>query len=69
LRLTDDHGRVLEERISRFLMHSTYYRLLEGPTQFQRYATFDRLANDVRSVDLEMSGDAGDWRVNIPVER
>jgi hypothetical protein len=50
-------------------MESAYYRLMEGPTQFQRYATFDRLASDVRSVQLEMSGDAGDWRVNIPVER
>ena len=67
LRLSDDHGRVLEERISRFVMHSAYYRLMEGPTQFQRYATFDRLAPDVRSVRLEMSGDAGDWRVDIPV--
>jgi len=67
LRLTDDRGRVLEERISRFLMQSTYYRLMEGPTQFQRYATFDRLGPDVRSAELEMSGDAGEWRVNIPL--
>ena len=67
LRLTDDHGRVLEERISRFLMHSHYYRLMEGPTQFQRYATFDRLAPDVRSVELEMSGHIGQWRLTIPV--
>ena len=67
LRLTDDRGRVLEERISRFLMQSTYYRLMEGPTQFQRYATFDRLGPDVRSVKLEMSGDPGKWRVAIPL--
>lgn len=67
LRLSDDHGRVLEERISRFVMHSHYYRLMEGPTQFQRYATFDRLAPDVRSVELEMSGDIGEWRLTIPV--
>ncbi len=67
LRLTDDHGQVPEERISRFLMHSTYYRLMEGPTQFQRYATFDRLGPDVRSVELEMSGDASEWRVGIPL--
>lgn len=68
LRLSDDHGRVLEERISRFVMHSHYYRLMEGPTQFQRYATFDRLAPDVRSVELAMNGDAGEWHVSIPVE-
>ena len=67
LRLTDDRGRVVAEGISRFVMHSAYYRLMEGPTQFQRYATFDRLAPDVRAVHLEMSGDAGDWRVTIPV--
>jgi hypothetical protein len=68
LRLTDDRGQVVEERISRFLMQSTYYRLMEGPTQFQRYATFDRLAPDVRSVELEMTGDAGEWHLTIPVE-
>jgi hypothetical protein len=67
LRLTDDHGRLLEERISRFLMQSSYYRLMEGPTQFQRFATFDRLDPDVRSAALEMSGDAGEWRVAIPL--
>ena len=67
LRLTDDRGRQIEERISRFLMNSTYYRLMEGPTQFQRFATFDRLAPDVRSVDLELSGDAGEWRITIPL--
>src|SRR6266851_4716951 len=67
LRLTDDRGRVLEERISRFLMQSTYYRLMEGPTQFQRFATFDRLGPEVRVVELEMSGDPGEWRVAIPL--
>jgi hypothetical protein len=67
LRLLDDRGRPIAERISRFAMSSGYYRLMEGPTKFQRYATFDRLAPDVLSVELEMSGDAGEWRVTIPV--
>lgn len=65
--VTDDRGRLLAERPSRFVVSSAFYRLMEGPTRFQRMATFDRLDSAVRSVDVAMSGGAGEWHVALPV--
>ena len=66
--ITDDHGRVLEERLSRYVMKSHFYRLMEGPTQFQRMVTLDRIHADVRSLQFAMTGEAGEWNVVIPLE-
>jgi hypothetical protein len=49
-------------------MSSAFYRLMDGPTQFQRIVTLDRLDPAVRSVEVTMSGGAGEWSVVIPVE-
>src|SRR5437773_1518179 len=43
VRIIDDHGRVLEERPSRHVVSSHFYRLMEGATQFQRMLTLDRI--------------------------
>ena len=66
--ITDDHGRVLDERLSRYVMNSHFYRLMEGPTQFQRMVTLDRIQADVRSLRFAMTGEAGEWNVVIPLE-
>jgi hypothetical protein len=63
----DDRGIPVPERLSRFVMNSCFYRLMEGPTQFQRMVTLDRLDPGVRSVEVAMSGGAGEWRVVIPL--
>jgi len=68
VRIVDDRGRALDERPSRYVMNSHFYRLMEGPTQFQRMVTLDRLDPDVRSVEFAMTSAAGDWRVAIPVQ-
>lgn len=64
----DDHGRVLEERLSRYVVNSHFYRLMEGPTQFQRMVTLDRIQPNVRSLQFAMSGGAGEWKLTIPLE-
>jgi hypothetical protein len=66
--ITDDHGRVLEERLNRYVMNSHFFRLMEGPTQFQRTVTLDRIHADVRSLQFAMTGEAGQWNVVIPLE-
>ena len=66
--IVDDHGRVLEERPSRYAVNSHYFRLMEGPTQFQRMLTLDRVQANVRSLRFAMSGGAGHWDVVIPLE-
>ena len=68
VRITDDRGRVLEERPARYHVNSHIYRLLEGPTLFQRMVSLDRLEPDVRAVEIVMEGAAGNWRVTVPVE-
>jgi hypothetical protein len=66
--IVDDHGRVLEERPSRYVVSSHFFRLMEGPTQFQRMVALDRIQSDVRSLQFSMSGAAGQWEVVIPLE-
>jgi hypothetical protein len=68
VRITDDRGRVLDERPGHYEVNSNLYRLMEGPTMFQRVVSLDRLESDVRGVEIVMEGAAGDWRVTIPVE-
>ncbi len=65
--ITDDRGRVIEERPSRYHVNSHLFRLMEGPTLFQRMVSLDRIERDVRFIELVMEGGAGDWRVTIPV--
>jgi hypothetical protein len=66
--IIDDHGRVLEERPSRYAVNSHFFRLMEGPTQFQRMVSLDRIQSEVRSLQFAMSGAAGQWDVVIPLE-
>lgn len=66
--IIDDLGRVLDERPSRYVVNSHFFRLMEGPTQFQRMVTLDRIDSKVRSLQLGMSGAAGQWDVVIPLE-
>jgi hypothetical protein len=68
VRITDDRGRALEERPARYHGTSNFYRLMEGPTLFQRIVSLDRLEPDVRAIEVVMEGEAGEWRVTIPVE-
>jgi hypothetical protein len=65
--VTDDRGNVVAERPSRFVMNSSFYRLMEGPTKFQRMASLERLDPAVRSVEVTMTGGAGEWRVVLPL--
>ena len=68
VRVTDDHGRVLEERAPRYYVSSHIYRLMEGPTMFQRMVSLDRLEPDVGAIEIVMEGPPGEWRVTVPVE-
>lgn len=68
VRVVDDRGNLVPERLPRYLMNSHFFRLMEGPTQFQRFVTLDRLDPDARSVDVTMSGVTGEWHVTIPLE-
>jgi hypothetical protein len=68
VKVVDDHGRVLAEQPSRYYVNSHFYRLMEGPTQFQRMVALDRIHAEVRSLEFAMSGGAGDWKMQIPLE-
>jgi hypothetical protein len=68
VRITDDRGRVLDERTPRYHVNSHIYRLMEGPTMFQRMVSLDRIEPEVRTVDVLMEGGAGEWHVVIPVK-
>jgi hypothetical protein len=68
VRVTDDRGRVLEERPARYHVNSHLYRLTEGPSRFQRMVALERIAPDARAVEVVMTGGAGDWRFTIPVD-
>ena len=69
VRVTDDRGRVMEERSQRYHVNSHLYRLMEGPTRFQRMVALDRIEPDARAIEIVMTGGAGDWRFTIPIER
>jgi hypothetical protein len=68
VRVTDDRGRVVKERPPRYHMNSHIYRLMEGPTMFQRMVSLERLSTDLRAIEMVMEGDMGEWRVTIPVK-
>ena len=68
VRVTDDRGRVVKERPPRYHVNSHIYRLMEGPTMFQRMVSLGRLGTDVRAIEMVMEGAMGEWRVTIPVQ-
>jgi hypothetical protein len=68
VRVTDDRGRTVKERPSLYHVNSHVYRLMEGPTMFQRTVSLERLGTDVRAVEMVMEGAMGDWRLTIPVK-
>src|SRR5206468_10204556 len=68
VRVTDDRGRVMEERSQRYHVNSHLYRLMEGPTRFQRMVALDRIEPDARAIEIVMTGGGGDWRFTIPIE-
>jgi hypothetical protein len=68
VRVTDDRGRVVKERPPRYHVNSHIYRLMEGPTMFQRMVSLERLDTDVRAIEMVMEGAMGDWHVTIPVK-
>lgn len=66
--VVDDRGRRIAERPPRYVLDSHLCRLMEGPTFFQRMVTLDRLDPQVRSVEVTMTGGAGEWHVVVPME-
>lgn len=64
----DDRGHIVAESATRHVVNSHFYRLMEGPTQFQRMVKLERLDPGVRSVEVTLSGGAGDWHFAIPVQ-
>jgi hypothetical protein len=66
--VVDERGQHVTERPPRYVVSSHLCRLMEGPTFFQRMVTLERLDPAVRSVEVTMTGGAGDWRFLLPVE-
>src|SRR5207249_2719607 len=52
----------------RYHVNSHVYRLMEGPTRFQRMVALDRIEPDARAIEIVMTGGGGDWRFTIPIE-
>jgi hypothetical protein len=68
VRVIDDRGRAIREQPARYHVSSHFYRLMQGPTMFQRMVSLERIEPDARSVEFVMEGAAGEWRVVIPIE-
>lgn len=68
VRVADDRGRVVHEQPARYHVNSHFYRLMEGPTMFQRVVSLERIEPDARAIDVVMEGAAGVWHVTIPIE-
>ncbi len=66
--VTDDRGRAVRQLPGRYHVNSHFYRLMEGPTMFQRMVSLERIEPDARAIEVVMGGAAGDWRVVIPIE-
>jgi hypothetical protein len=68
VRIHDDHGRDISTPRPRWQVGGFLNQSADG-TAMLRYTTLlEPLARDVRHVDLELSGAAGEWKVSIPVE-
>src|SRR5438046_578164 len=48
VRVADDRGRVVHEQPARYHVNSHFYRLMEGPTMFQRVVSLERIEPDAR---------------------
>lgn len=68
VRIHDDHGRDISKPRPRWTVGGSFSPAADGTTMLHYTTLLEPLARDVRSVELGLSGDAGEWTVLIPVE-
>ncbi len=68
VRIRDDRGRDISTPRPRWQVGGSFGRAADGTATLSYTTLLEPLAPDVRSVELELSGAAGDWKVRIPVE-
>lgn len=68
VRIHDDHGRDISKPRPRWTVGGSFSRAADGTAMLHYTTLLEPLARDVRSVELGLSGEAGEWIVIIPVE-
>lgn len=64
----DDHGRDISTPRPRWQVGGFLRRAPDGTATLGYTTMLEPLARDVRAVELDLSGAAGEWQVSIPVE-
>lgn len=68
VRIHDDHGRDISTPRPRWQVGGFLNRSSDGTATLRYTTLLEPLARDVHAIELELSGAAGEWKVNIPVE-
>jgi len=68
VRIHDDHGRDISTPRPRWQVGGFFNRSSDGMATLRYQTMLEPLARDVRAIELELSGAAGEWKVTVPVE-